>query len=86
MSRIRIATRESQLALWQANEVSRLLFIHHPNIEVEIIGMTTVNFVAPAIPIGPIKFTSGKQGTLQSARYTTYDKLLSAKEFMDLFK
>jgi len=41
MSRIRIATRESQLALWQANEVSRLLSIHHPGIEVEIIGMTT---------------------------------------------
>ena len=41
MSRIRIATRESQLALWQANEVSRLLSIHHPAIEIEIIGMTT---------------------------------------------
>jgi hydroxymethylbilane synthase len=41
MSRIRIATRESQLALWQANEVSRLLSLHHPDIEVEIIGMTT---------------------------------------------
>ena len=41
MSRIRIATRESQLALWQANEVARLLTIHHPGIDVEIIGMTT---------------------------------------------
>lgn len=41
MSRIRIATRESQLALWQAHEVSRLLSKHHPGIEVEIIGMTT---------------------------------------------
>ncbi len=41
MSRIRIATRESQLALWQANEVSRLLSVHHPGIDVEIIGMTT---------------------------------------------
>jgi len=41
MSRIRIATRESQLALWQAHEVSRLLSLHHPEIEVEIIGMTT---------------------------------------------
>ncbi len=41
MSRIRIATRESQLALWQANEVSRLLSVYHPQIEVEIIGMTT---------------------------------------------
>tara|TARA_R110002049_G_scaffold252264_1_gene427194 strand:- start:330907 stop:331830 length:924 start_codon:yes stop_codon:yes gene_type:complete len=41
MSRIRIATRESQLALWQANEVSRLLSLHHPDLDVEIIGMTT---------------------------------------------
>ena len=41
MSRIRIATRESQLALWQANEVARLLTKHHPDIEIEIIGMTT---------------------------------------------
>lgn len=41
MSRIRIATRESQLALWQAHEVSRLLIQHHPACEVDIIGMTT---------------------------------------------
>lgn len=41
MPRIRIATRESQLALWQANEVARLLVAHHPGIEVDIIGMTT---------------------------------------------
>ena len=39
--RIRIATRESQLALWQANEVARLLREHHPGIDVEIVGMTT---------------------------------------------
>lgn len=48
-------------------------------------GKYKLNFVAQAIPIGPIKFTGGKQGTLQSARYTTYDKLLVAKEFMELF-
>jgi hydroxymethylbilane synthase len=41
MPRIRIATRESQLALWQANEVSRLLSLHHPDIDIDIIGMTT---------------------------------------------
>ena len=41
MPRIRIATRESQLALWQANEVARLLVAHHPGIDVDIIGMTT---------------------------------------------
>ena len=41
MTRIRIATRESQLALWQANEVSRLLTLHHPDLDIEILGMTT---------------------------------------------
>ena len=41
MARITIATRESQLALWQANEVSRLLKHHHPDLEIEILGMTT---------------------------------------------
>ena len=41
MTRITIATRESQLALWQAHEVSRLLTLHHPDIEIEILGMTT---------------------------------------------
>jgi len=48
-------------------------------------GKYKLNFVAPAKPIGPIKFAGGKQGTLQSPRYTTYDKLLSAKEVMELF-
>lgn len=38
---IKIATRESQLALWQANEVSRLLRQFHPDLKVEIVGMTT---------------------------------------------
>jgi hydroxymethylbilane synthase len=38
---IKIATRESQLALWQANEVARLLRLHHPELTVEILGMTT---------------------------------------------
>lgn len=38
---IRIATRESQLALWQAHEVANLLREHHPDLEVEVVGMTT---------------------------------------------
>ena len=41
MARITIATRESQLALWQAHEVARLLRHHHPHLEIEILGMTT---------------------------------------------
>lgn len=39
--RIRIATRESQLALWQANLVKNLLQQQDSHIEVEIVGVTT---------------------------------------------
>lgn len=38
---IRIATRKSPLALWQANEVSRQLQMFHPNLSVELVTMTT---------------------------------------------
>jgi len=38
---IRIATRKSPLALWQANEVSRQLKMYHPDLEVELVTMTT---------------------------------------------
>ncbi|MCB1876858.1 MAG: hydroxymethylbilane synthase [Chromatiales bacterium] len=41
MTRVRIATRKSPLALWQAEHVSALLGKHHPGIEVELVGMTT---------------------------------------------
>jgi hydroxymethylbilane synthase len=39
--RLRIATRESQLALWQANHVRATLQEAHPGLEVELIGMTS---------------------------------------------
>lgn len=38
---LRIATRESPLALWQAHHVKQLLQRHHPDLPVDIIGMTT---------------------------------------------
>ncbi|RCX26315.1 hydroxymethylbilane synthase [Thioalbus denitrificans] len=38
---IRIATRKSLLALWQAEFVKRELERHHPGLEVELLGMTT---------------------------------------------
>lgn len=38
---LRIATRKSPLALWQANEVARQLKIHHPELHVELVTMTT---------------------------------------------
>ena len=41
--KIRIATRKSALALWQAEEVSRLLReTHGDGLEIELIKMTTM--------------------------------------------
>lgn len=41
LTRIRIATRESQLALWQANHVKNLLLDLYKELEVELVPMTT---------------------------------------------
>ncbi len=38
---IRIATRKSPLAMWQAEHVSALLTSLHPGLEIQIVGMTT---------------------------------------------
>lgn len=38
---IRIATRESRLAIWQAQEVSNRLRAIHAGLEIELVGMTT---------------------------------------------
>ncbi len=39
--KLRIATRESPLALWQANYVKAALQHAHPTLQVELLGMTT---------------------------------------------
>lgn len=41
MNKIVIATRESQLALWQANFVKAQLEASYPELEVELLGITT---------------------------------------------
>jgi hydroxymethylbilane synthase len=41
MNSIKIATRESPLALWQAHFVEAELKRHHPGIEVKLLGMTS---------------------------------------------
>jgi len=38
---VRIATRKSPLAMWQAEEVTRRLKQVHPGLQVELVGMTT---------------------------------------------
>jgi hydroxymethylbilane synthase len=40
-TRIRIATRESKLAMWQTEHVAARLAERHPGLAVEIVGMTT---------------------------------------------
>jgi len=39
--RLRIATRKSALALWQANHITQALEAAHPGVEVELVGFTT---------------------------------------------
>ncbi|TQF08984.1 hydroxymethylbilane synthase [Myxococcus llanfairpwllgwyngyllgogerychwyrndrobwllllantysiliogogogochensis] len=41
MKSVRIATRQSPLALWQARHVGALLAAHHPGLEVSFVEMTT---------------------------------------------
>ncbi len=41
MNRVRIATRKSPLAMWQAEHVSAALRQAHPGLEVELVGFTT---------------------------------------------
>ncbi len=48
-------------------------------------GKYKLNFVNPAKEITHIKLGNAKKGMLQSARYTTLEKLLSAKEITELF-
>jgi hydroxymethylbilane synthase len=51
---VRIATRKSPLALWQANFVRTHLKRHHPNIEVELHAMMTTGDKLFATPLNEI--------------------------------
>ena len=42
MEKLRIATRQSALALWQANHIKSLLESAHAELQCEIVGMTTL--------------------------------------------
>lgn len=55
MPTLTIATRESALALWQANHIKQLLEQYHPDLECLILGMTTEgdrNKVTPLSQMG----------------------------------
>lgn len=54
MKILRIATRKSQLARWQATHVKERLLKHHPELHVELISLTTQGdkFLGPLTTIG----------------------------------
>jgi hydroxymethylbilane synthase len=54
MNKIRIATRKSELALWQANHVAQLLRQHHPGLEVELLPMVTQGDIILDQPLASI--------------------------------
>jgi hydroxymethylbilane synthase len=54
MNTIRIATRKSELALWQANHVADLLREHHPGLTVELLPMVTQGDIILDRPLAQI--------------------------------
>lgn len=54
MSTLRIATRKSPLALWQAEDVKRRLEVLHPDLSVELVTMTTQGDVLLDSPLAKI--------------------------------
>lgn len=49
-------------------------------------GKYKVIFNGKAQPIGPIPFANAPQGFMQGPRYTTFEKLKSAKKLPDLLQ
>ena len=54
MKTVRLATRQSTLALWQANHVKELLESSHSDIECQIVGMTTQGDRDKSTPLSQI--------------------------------
>ncbi|TLM78005.1 hydroxymethylbilane synthase [Microbulbifer harenosus] len=52
--KIRIATRESALALWQANYVKQQLELHHPELSVELLPLTSRGDQLLDIPLNKV--------------------------------
>ncbi len=54
MSTLRIGTRKSQLALWQANYVKEQLFIHHPGLTVELVEIVSEGDRTLDVPLSQV--------------------------------
>ena len=51
---VRIATRQSPLALWQAHFVQKELKRHHPNLRVELVPMVTRGDILLSTPLAKV--------------------------------
>ena len=54
MTTLRIATRESQLALWQAEFIKAELEAHHQGLQVELLGMKTKVDIILDVPLAKV--------------------------------
>ena len=54
MTTLRIATRESQLALWQAHFIKTELERHHPDLTIELLGMKTKGDKILDVPLAKV--------------------------------
>ncbi len=54
MNKIRIATRKSALALWQAEHVAAALRRHHPGLEVDLVKMVTQGDKILDVPLAKV--------------------------------
>ncbi|MDP6191027.1 MAG: hydroxymethylbilane synthase, partial [Gammaproteobacteria bacterium] len=54
MTTLRIATRESQLALWQAEFIKAELERHHPGLQVALLGMKTKGDIILDVPLAKV--------------------------------
>ncbi len=54
MKTLRIGTRKSPLALWQANYVRAALLAIHPDIEIELVGIISAGDKTPDVPLSHV--------------------------------
>lgn len=54
ISKLRIATRKSALAMWQAEHVKARLEALHPGLEVELLGMSTKGDIILDVPLAKV--------------------------------